>query len=103
MATHRRIYPETHVRSKKRKRQSPKPNNTSPDEGQESVESAAETADNCTICLRYNSMLYMDCLANNDMLVVAAPPLVPHHDPAVPIATEYAVLHFVRPDSLFWY
>ena len=60
MSKHCRVFPETHVRGKKRKR---------PDS---SATGEPET-NNCTICLRYNSMLYMDFIARNEMLVVEQP------------------------------
>ena len=62
MPTHSRIFPETHVRGKKRKRQQSKDN-----------EDADIDNGNCTICLRYNSMLYMDFISKNEMLIVEQP------------------------------
>lgn len=62
-----RHFPETHVRTKKRRRSV-------------SVASVNSTADepapeesSCTICLRYNSMLYMDCIDDNEMVIVEQP------------------------------
>lgn len=63
MPKHCRVFPDTHVRGKKRKRGASKDN---PDE-------ANASNGNCTICLRYNSMLYMDFIARNEMLVVEQP------------------------------
>jgi|JI8StandDraft_1071087.scaffolds.fasta_scaffold342548_1 hypothetical protein len=62
LPTHSRLFPETHVRGKKRKRHQLKDNkDVDVDNG------------NCTICLRYNSMLYMDFISKNEMLVVEQP------------------------------
>lgn len=60
MSKHCRMFPETHVRGKKRKR----PDSSATEEPE---------TNNCTICLRYNSMLYMDFIAKNEMLVVEQP------------------------------
>jgi U3 small nucleolar RNA-associated protein 4 len=40
---------------------------------QPEVSTTTEDSKNCTICLRYNSMLHMDFIANNEMLVVEQP------------------------------
>jgi hypothetical protein len=56
---HCRVFPETHVRGK-RKRESNNP------------EELANRS-NCMVCLRYNSMLYMDFLDEKEMLVVEEP------------------------------
>lgn len=69
MPKHCRVFPETHVRGKKGKRQSSKQaKGTLKDEA-----TAAANNGNCTICLRYNSMLYMDFIAKNEMLIVEQP------------------------------
>lgn len=60
MPKHCRVFPETHVRGKKRKH----PDSNATEETE---------PNNCTICLRYNSMLYMDFIAENELLVVEQP------------------------------
>lgn len=61
MPKHSRIFPEAHVRGgKKRKRH-------------QSGDATETFNGNCTICLRYNSMLYMDFISKNEMLVVEQP------------------------------
>ena len=39
----------------------------------EGSETNGDHVDNCIICLRYNSMLYMDFIEDNEMLVVEQP------------------------------
>lgn len=65
---HSRVFPETHVRGKKRKRHSSGPGVGAPKQAEKTSSNG-----NCTICLRYNSMLYMDFIAKNEMLVVEQP------------------------------
>jgi hypothetical protein len=52
-----RVFPEKHVREKKQKR--PRRSN---DEGEE-----------CTLCLRYNSMLSLDAVSANELFVAEQP------------------------------
>ena len=68
MPTHCRVFPETHVRGKKRKRQS-----SGQASGSLKDDATVANNGNCTICLRYNSMLYMDFIAKNEMLIVEQP------------------------------
>jgi len=66
-----RIFPETHVRSgnKKRKRSM----SVSEKEREDATAEKEEVQTTCTMCLRYNSMLYMDFVADNEMVVVEQP------------------------------
>jgi len=68
-----RIFPETHVRSgKKRKRStSVSQKEKGSDDADENEEEAIPTT--CTMCLRYNSMLYMDFVGAHEMVVVEQP------------------------------
>jgi U3 small nucleolar RNA-associated protein 4 len=61
--TQSKVYPERHVRGKRRKR--------SYSESGDQIESTVETS--CTVCLRYNGMLCMDFVASNEMVVVEQP------------------------------
>lgn len=63
-----RVFPERHVRGSSRKRR-----RTMSNDNEETEVSPIEDSKNCTICLRYNSMLHMDFIANNEMLVVEQP------------------------------
>ena len=68
-----RIVPETHVRRRKRRKQrdiEADDMDTSEDSPDRSEESKAR---DCTICLHYNSMLYLDFLEANQMVVVEQP------------------------------
>lgn len=69
MSKHCRVFPETHVRDKKRKRQSKGQGGKDRRNNDASVAGSG----NCTICLRYNSMLFMDFISKNEMLVVEQP------------------------------
>ena len=65
-----RIFPETHVRGgtgKKRKRTA-----SVSEKENESVEEEANPT-TCTMCLRYNSMLFMDFVDDHEMVVVEQP------------------------------
>ena len=70
MPEHCRVFPETHVRGNKKKRHSTSHGGSA--QKDKSAESITNNG-NCTICLRYNSMLYMDFIAKNEMLVVEQP------------------------------
>lgn len=61
-----RHFPESHVRGKKRKRSL-----SVASVGSEAAGALDESP--CTLCLRYNSMLYMDCIDQNEMVVVEQP------------------------------
>ena len=63
-----RVFPVTHVRGTKRKRSHSTSEPTSTDESMKSEISAS-----CTMCLRYNSMLFMNCIHENEMVVVEQP------------------------------
>jgi len=66
-----RVFPETHVRrGKKRKRSRSLSESQSADEG-DVAEANKETT--CAMCLRYNSMLYMDFVDNDEMVIVEQP------------------------------
>jgi U3 small nucleolar RNA-associated protein 4 len=63
-----RVFPLVHVRGTKRKRT----NSTSePTNIDEIIKS--ETSSSCAMCLRYNSMLFMNCVRENEMVVVEQP------------------------------
>jgi hypothetical protein len=57
-----RIFPETHVRGTKRKRSN-----------SYSEHPSSEISPTCTICLSYNSILFMDFINKNEMVVVEQP------------------------------
>jgi hypothetical protein len=59
-----RIFPEIHVRGAKRKRS----NSYS-----ESCNSISDVSPSCTICLNYNSMLFMNFVDDHVMVVVEQP------------------------------
>jgi len=65
---HCRSFPERHVRTKRRKR-----SKSISEELSEANEASEEPVDNCPICLRYNSMLYMDFIEDSEMLVIEQP------------------------------
>jgi hypothetical protein len=54
-------FPDSHVRSRKRKRSQSDANETE------------TTASKCTLCLRYNSMLGMDFIGSEEMVIVEQP------------------------------
>ena len=56
------VFPETHVRGKKRKRA------LSSGDAAES-----ETVTTCVMCLQYNGLLFMDFVSRNEMVVVEQP------------------------------
>jgi U3 small nucleolar RNA-associated protein 4 len=60
--TQSKVYPERHVRGKRRKRSY-----------SESGEQIKSTETSCTVCLRYNGVLCMDFVASNEMVVVEQP------------------------------
>lgn len=61
-----RVFPPEHVRGKRKRKQR--------SEGQDQEPpSAAQLNTNCTICLRYNGMLFIDFIDANEMLVVEQP------------------------------
>jgi hypothetical protein len=62
------VFPERHVRGKKRNR-GLSISEQSMDERANNVEECSQ----CTICLRYNSMLFMDFVDVNELLVVEQP------------------------------
>jgi U3 small nucleolar RNA-associated protein 4 len=62
-----RVYPEKHVRGKRRKR-----SHSVTDQNAMETDSGSEET-SCTMCLRYNSMLYLDFAAANEMVVVEQP------------------------------
>jgi hypothetical protein len=64
-----RIVPETHVRVKKRKRSQSVSEPSSGDGDQ----SAGTKSSTCTMCLRYNSMIFMDFVDDHEMVVVEQP------------------------------
>lgn len=67
---HCRIFPETHVRGgggKKRKRAASVSGREKEDIEEE------ENITTCTMCLRYNSMLFMDFVDDHEMVVVEQP------------------------------
>lgn len=68
--SHCRIFPETHVRGRKRKRL----RSTSVSE-EVAMEKGQVEADltSCTMCLRYNSMIFMDFVSDNELVVVEEP------------------------------
>jgi len=72
-----RHFPELHVRGKKRKRAVEHAATGASDKtAMVVVDDQDNTADRsriCTLCLRYNSMLYMDCVADNEMVIVEQP------------------------------
>ena len=59
-----RSFPESHVRQKKRKR-----SDSEVFQGSSNVEKKPEAV----ICLRYNSMLHLDFVAEREMIVVEQP------------------------------
>ena len=65
---HCRIFPETHVRGTKRKRSLSMSEQRSGDGDQPAGKSST-----CTMCLTYNSMLFMDFVDDNEMVVVEQP------------------------------
>jgi hypothetical protein len=66
-----RHFPESHiVRGRKRRRSV---SIASLGEGQDGTAASAQDESNCTLCLRYNSMLYMDFIQGNEMVIVEQP------------------------------
>lgn len=61
-----RIFPETHVRGTKRKR------SQSVTEHRDGDQPSGKSS-TCTMCLRYNSMLFMDFVADHELVVVEQP------------------------------
>jgi U3 small nucleolar RNA-associated protein 4 len=62
-----KVYPEKHVRGKQSKRRK----RAYSESGDQSDLQSKEAT--CTVCLRYNGMLYMDFVASNEMVVVEQP------------------------------
>jgi U3 small nucleolar RNA-associated protein 4 len=62
---HSKVYPERHVRGKRKGRK-----RSYSESDQSKLQSEEAT---CTVCLRYNGMLYMDFVASNEMVVVEQP------------------------------
>jgi hypothetical protein len=62
------VFPLTHVRGTKRKRANSSSELTNSDERMKS-----ESSSSCAMCLRYNSMLFMNCVRENEMVVVEQP------------------------------
>ena len=58
---HALLFPPKHVRGKRKRKR----NHTEAP--------PTEKSNNCTVCLRYNGMLYMDFIDANEMLVVEQP------------------------------
>lgn len=63
-----RVFPLSHVRGTKRKRANSSSEPTNTDESMKS-----EFSSSCAMCLRYNSMLFMNCVRENEMVVVEQP------------------------------
>jgi U3 small nucleolar RNA-associated protein 4 len=63
-----RVFPVTHVRGTKRKRSR---STSEPSNIDESLK--AENSASCTMCLRYNSMLFLNCFRESEMVVVEQP------------------------------
>jgi hypothetical protein len=63
-----RLFPESHVRGKKRTRAL---SVTSCDGPSATEELQIEST--CTLCLRYNSMLHLDFISANEMVIVEQP------------------------------
>ena len=61
-----RHFPESHVRRRRKRKRTASV--TSANEGQENMEDSK-----CTLCLRYNSMLCMDFVSDNEMVIVEQP------------------------------
>ena len=59
-----RVFPESHVRGRKRKFATAKHMNDNDDD---------DNSSSCTVCLRYNSMLHMGFLSKTEMLVIEQP------------------------------
>ena len=56
-----RVFPEKHVRGKKHKRP------------RRSLDGSVDEGEECTLCLRYNSMLSLDAVSPNELFVVEQP------------------------------
>jgi hypothetical protein len=64
-------FPEKHVRGSAKKRRRSMSAASVNSEGPGTI--AAEEESSCTLCFRYNSMLYMDCIEDNEMVIVEQP------------------------------